>query len=338
MSLPKDALADIAQLPAGLRTVVEAELAAGNEVAEVLCGHPVPPMGVGIRLVRPLSAALESAAEGVRPCQLPAWDGSCGYSDESKQNFVLGPPGTPVAELPSMDEIRDAANRSAQPADTPNRQAERPSRSVTVPDSPLGRFEKSVKIDYDKWHDGIGYDLDAIHEASPEELLSIEALLLHRGARDWRDIQALALLDSPRAREALRLSLTSHKHEIALAVARHAPHLVDEETRAVLIVRGLETATAFNGLVQTLAQVEDFHPAPVMQALFQGTLRREGGVAVHFAAMLMFLHGQAETNFEMDQRPFFLTFRTQDPTARKAAFRKLCRKIGVDAGQYLDPE
>ena len=75
-------------------------------------------------------------------------------------------------------------------------------------------------------------------------------------------------------------------------------------------------------------------PAPVIEALLHGAVRRDGGIAVHFAAMLMFLHGQAETAFDMDQRPFFLTFNTWDPAARAAAFRELCRKTGVEARRY----
>lgn len=339
MRLSDDVLAEIADLPAALRAVVEAELAAGNEVAEVLHGHPVPPVGVGIRLVRPLSVPLTSATGGVQPCRFPAWDGSCGYSDEPKHNFVLGPPGEPPADPPSMDEIRDAAHRPRQPAEHPSRPAEQPSQpaAAAVSGSPLDRFEQSLQIDYEKWHDGIGYDLDAIREASPEERASIEALLLRQGVRDWRDVEALAVLNSPRAREALRSAMTSHDHEVALAVARHAPDLFDEAARTALIVRGLEGATVYGGLRQALNQAELWHPAPVIEALFHGALRRDGGVAVHFAAMLMFLHGQAETDFDMDQRPFFLTFNTQDPTARAAAFRELCRKIGVDAQKYLEP-
>jgi len=323
MKLPDDVLAEITKLPAALRTIVEAELAAGNEVAEVLHGHPVPPAGVGIRLVHPLSVPLTSPAAGIRPCRFPAWDGSTGYSDEPKHNFVLGPPGAP-SDPPGMGEIRDAANRPHRPA-------------AAASDSPLDRFEKSFQIDHEKWHDGIGYDLDAIREASPEERASIEALLLQRGVRDWREVEALAALKSPRARAALRSAMTSHRHALALAVVRHAPDLVDDAARTALIVRGLERARPFDGLTQILMQVEDFHPAPVIEALFRNTIRREADVAVHFAAMLMFVHGQAETSFDRDQRPFFLTFNTQDPTARKAAFRELCRKIGVDAQRYLEP-
>ncbi|MCP4041096.1 MAG: hypothetical protein GY731_03940 [Gammaproteobacteria bacterium] len=224
-----------------------------------------------------------------------------------------------------MGEIRDAANR------------QRGTAAAAASASALDRFEQSLQIDYEKWHDGIGYDLDAIRGASPEERSSVEALLFQRGFRDWRDVQALAVLNSPRAREALRSAMSSRDHQVSLAVARHAPDLLDEAERAALIVRGLERATVYAGLTQALSQAEDCHPAPVIETLLHGAVRRSGDVAVHFAAMLMFLHGQAETAFDMDQRPFFLTFNTQDPTARASAFRELCRKIGVNPQRYLEP-
>jgi hypothetical protein len=225
-----------------------------------------------------------------------------------------------------VHEVRDTAEQPCRPA------------AAAAPGSPLERFERSLRINYEKWHDGIGYDLDAIREASPEERESIEALLLQRGARDWRDIEALAVLDSPRAREALRSAMTSRNCEVALAVVRHAPDLLDEAERVALIVRGLERGTVYGGLTQALLQAAEYHPAPVIEALLHGAVRREGDVAVHFAAMLMFLHGQAETSFDWDQRPFFLTFDTRDTTARAAAFRELCRKIGVEAQPYLERE
>lgn len=296
---PRDMRTAIAKLPAVLRGVVEEELAAGNEVVEVIVGHPAPPAGVGLRFLRPLSVPL---ASGVRPCRFPAWDGSSGYSDPSQQNFLLGPP------------------------------------AVLTAGSAMERFKQSLQMDYDKWRDGIGYDLNAIRDASPQERAWIQDLLLNRGVRDWRDIQALAILNTPRAREALRSALTSNCLELALAVARHGPHLVSDEVRTALMVRGLEQAKPFYGLTQTLMQVEDFHPAPVIDALFRNTVTREGDVAVHFAAMLMYLHGQAETSYDMDKRLFFLTFNTQCPTARKAAFCELCGKIGVNAQRYLESE
>jgi hypothetical protein len=69
--------------------------------------------------------------------------------------------------------------------------------------SSLQRFVKSMKIDYEKWHDGIGYDIGALKLASPIELKEIEQILIRHKPRDWRDIEALAKIDTKRARETL---------------------------------------------------------------------------------------------------------------------------------------
>jgi len=45
--------------------------------------------------------------------------------------------------------------------------------------------------------------------------------------------------------------------------------------------------------------------------------------------MLLFVHGQADSSFDWDQRPFFLKFNTADRTEREAMFRELCDRIGV---------
>lgn len=64
-----------------------------------------------------------------------------------------------------------------------------------------------MAIDYGRWHDGIGYDVDAIDAASPSERRTIEALLLPRHLDDSRDVEALAGLDTPAAKQARRDSL-----------------------------------------------------------------------------------------------------------------------------------
>ena len=74
---------------------------------------------------------------------------------------------------------------------------------VLRPESAAVRqFRDSMQIDYWKWHDGVGYDLGALRQASASERNEIEAILLDRGALDWRDVEALAVLDTPRARDA----------------------------------------------------------------------------------------------------------------------------------------
>lgn len=199
----------------------------------------------------------------------------------------------------------------------------------------LERFRRSMVIDYEKWHDGVGYDLDAIAAASPAERAAIERLLLDRGVRDWRDAEALAALDTAGARAALRDALRSEDAEIRLSVTRYAADLVDEAGRADSLVRALETAAPFAGLTEALDQAAVFHPPAVIDALFRAALSREGEVAVHVAALLLFLHGKADELFDMAQRPFLLRFNTDDRGEREAVFRELCARVGVEPESLL---
>ena len=64
-------------------------------------------------------------------------------------------------------------------------------------------------------------------------------------------------------------------------------------------------------------------------------MAREGEVAVHFATMLFFLFGKANSSFDWDHRPFFLRFHTDSKKEWAAVFKELCQTIGVDPEKYL---
>ena len=221
----------------------------------------------------------------------------------------------------------DVSAAVAKYAPEPTSAGERPSA--------LARFEQSMVMDHEKWHDGIGYDIAILKNASPEELAQIEELLISRGIKDWRDVEALAALDSPRARVALKAALKSSDPTISTAVARHAPALISDDERTSSLVAALEVAESFGGLSQTLLEVESFHPPKVIEALLRGVLARSDGTPVHFAAMLMFLHGKAASAFDWAHRPFFLKFKTEDRATRENLFRELCGKIGVEPEKFL---
>lgn len=197
------------------------------------------------------------------------------------------------------------------------------------------RFRRSMAIDYEKWHDGIGYDLDALDQASPAERDAIEKLLLSRGARDWRDVEALARLDTEPARAVLRDALREGDAGIRMAVARHAPGLLDEAGRTRSLVQAIGSVEPFGGLSDVIDEAVEFHPPEVIDALYLGVLRRDGEVAVHFAALLLYLLGGAEEPFDMAERPFFLRFNTEDRAEREAAFRELCARVGADPEPYV---
>jgi hypothetical protein len=196
--------------------------------------------------------------------------------------------------------------------------------------SALDRFVHSLFIDYEKWHDGVGFDLDALREVSPTERAVAESRL--DATHDWRDVEALAVLaelGSPSAERSLRDALKSGSNEIRLAIMKHAPHLVDDAVRTEMLVNALEVATPFDAFTDTLEQVERFHPPPVVDALWRGVDTRQGDVAVHYAAMLAFIYGKADSAFDWSMRPLFLKFNTTSSAERRAAIAELRARVGA---------
>jgi hypothetical protein len=351
MDVPKAFLKDFEAFPPVLRALLDAELAAGNSVAEFGHGFPAPPAGAYIKLTKHLCSRARQSADGIDFYDRNGSSYSGEITDHKRFFFLLEPPHPPEPE-PDMDAIRAAiqarqsglpsANQSS-PAKRTRRKASPAVRSTASeqpcspirPKTAVEKFQDSMVIDYEKWHDGIGYDLSLLKTSTPEEQVEIENLLLQRPVSDWRDVEALAALNSPRARVLLRKTFQSRNHELAAAVSQFAPDLISADERSATLVAALEGTDIYTGLTQTLSQVEVFHPAPVIDALLRGVLNRAGSIAVHFAAMLMFLQGKAQSSFDWEQRPYFLRFDTPARADREAMFKDLCGKIGIDPTPYL---
>ena len=184
-------------------------------------------------------------------------------------------------------------------------------------------------MDFEKWHDGIGYDIEAIKAASPAERTAIEQMLINHTPLDWRDIEALAEINTEKAREILKQAINDPDPDVRVAVTRYTSGLVSDNARTRSIVDALKNAEIFGGLSQVLDDVETYHPDEVKEALIDGLLKRKGDVAVLFAAMLFYIYGKADEPFDMAQRPFFLRFNTEDKAEREAVFLELClRNLG----------
>jgi hypothetical protein len=201
--------------------------------------------------------------------------------------------------------------------------------------SVVDRFSRSMVLDCDKWHDGVGYDVSLLAEATPADRQAIEAMVLQKGVNDWRDVEVLAALKTTAAENALQQALLTGTAEVRGAVMRHAPALVANREKTKLLVEGLGTAQFYGGLSQMLDEVAEFHPPAVIAELLRGALHRKGDVAVHFAAMIFFLHGKATVPFDWAHRPFFLRFNTENRAEREAVFRELCAHVGVNAGEFI---
>ena len=107
------------------------------------------------------------------------------------------------------------------------------------------RFERSMAIDYEKWHDGIGYDVDAIDDATPAERERIERLLLARRYADWRDVEALARLRSPAAEAELRTARERGSTEgKAMTINLKMPDITELKPRIVVFGVGTSVTLA----------------------------------------------------------------------------------------------
>ena len=195
--------------------------------------------------------------------------------------------------------------------------------------SPLIRFKLSMDIDYEKWHDGVGYDLEALREATPGERMEIEGMLITRSSLDWRDIEALAEINTPRSRAAIKSAASKSIIETSIAAIRYMRELFTDGECISIIVDALRAAKLYGGLSQALDIVADFHPQEVVSELLRGVKQREGDVAVLYAAMLLYLYGKSKEPFDWEKRPFLLRFNTEDTADRHEAYLELCRILNI---------
>jgi hypothetical protein len=194
----------------------------------------------------------------------------------------------------------------------------------------------STDIDYEKWHEGIGYDLDALAALDGDERAEAERWLLARAGNDWRDLEGLLALGSPAARDAVIDQLRHGKLAQRLHAARRLaddPALRPDVEAAVMA--GLGSALLYEGLTQAFDLAVELRTPAMVAALWRATQRDESEASVHAAARLAFLCGKATSDFDWELRPLFLRFGTPDPAERAAATADLGKRCGVDPAAYL---
>jgi hypothetical protein len=351
----------VPKLPPSLRALVEAELVAGSEIIDVEIGRGENAGKVAIILKHPFRTTKDHPPVDVLYRELLERDPMIYeyyVADESfsvatakfkpmKFQPITGPPNPTEAHIERMKKIQEreealarkhaseqAAARAAEQSAALASAASRLSGSGEKPSDPLQRFLASMIIDYEKWHDGVGYDLDALAQLSDAELEQVEQTLIQHSPRDWRDIEALGQIDSPTAKKVVNEALKSSDAQIRQTARLYAEEDPDPKERERLLIKNLKSNDLFGGLSQAIDEAEEFHPPAVIDELFNGALKRDGEAAVHFAALLCFIHGVSKEAFDWDHRPFFLKFHSTG-AEREAVFRELCEKCKVDPAKYL---
>lgn len=211
------------------------------------------------------------------------------------------------------------------------------SRVPAAPSEACRTFLASMNVSYEQWHDGIGYDLDALAKVTEDERRYVADMLLQRvrgREAEWRDIDALDALNLPEARPVLERALQTAKPETRLHIAR----LLAKQGVAVPIDRIIADILRRGSYQDGLSLAIDLVPAHATPFLRNVLLdcARDGypDVRVHAAALCLYLAKQADEPFDLKHRPFFLNFGEEDAVIRNRAFEELCRRIGSKDGRW----
>ena len=199
-----------------------------------------------------------------------------------------------------------------------------------MPSEAYARFVASLELDFDRWHDGEGYDLEALANIDKSERGDVVHLLAGREAT-WREIEALETIDIPPAYMAIKRALRdsdSVDTRLAAAAALDTLGKLDEPLDTILAreIRNLDDG----GSTRALLMAEEHGSDEVKRALLDASHKRTES-AMHCAALLCYLAGVAEEPFDWNLRPLFLRLGAEEPEDdREAAFRELCALVKME--------
>lgn len=204
-----------------------------------------------------------------------------------------------------------------------------PQNPPPVSSPALERFLKSMHIGFVEWHDGIGYDLDALKEMTPAELDYVEKIILPYKDRDWREVETLAALNTPASIQALKECLNSPNNDARLFAVRllKEMNVVDRIEEVILDI--LPKTKIGDGLTYALSLAEKYPSEAIRRKVLWCALNGNNDIRIHCAAMALYLYGVASTTFD-NRFPLIFEFREPLRAMRLKPFRALCARVGVD--------
>jgi hypothetical protein len=208
----------------------------------------------------------------------------------------------------------------------------RAARSAEPESAAYRAFVASMQISYSDWRDGAGYDLEALRQITDNERGAVVETLSGRIAStpNWRDVEALAEIETPAARDALRRALEASDAQTRLRAAEILTEAGEAADLEGVIIEALRESELFGGLSQALDLAAE-HPSPrIQETLLELSLSGHREQRVHCAALALYLGGQASEPFDWEHRPFFLRFGEDDRETQVEAYLELCRRLGVE--------
>jgi len=201
------------------------------------------------------------------------------------------------------------------------------------PSAAYTRFKSSMILDYGKWRDGEPYDIPALAEVTEEERnLLTDEILERGGSLDWRDVEALEALGTPKALK--RIARTAKKqHDGGGAEALTAEIARDgwshaAEKRLIEMLEHMQSMTSASDRLYTLCE-EHQTPAVMKQLMRNARTQSDETMRYSAGAFLLYISGHAEDWYGLDgaDRPHLLDLNSDDYKTYKAAVAWLEDKV-----------
>lgn len=218
------------------------------------------------------------------------------------------------------------------PQNSQARYTQRMPLSPRNPTPAYQRFKQSMIIDYDAWKEGTPYDIAALADVTPDERDLLVEEISERSPLDWRDVEALRALATPKAQQRIRETAAGQADGAGIEAFRD-----DIETEGWndaierRFIDKLEAAASMTGALDRLYDIAEKHPTEaVLRQLFRNArISSDPTVRYSMGAFLLYLSGHVESRyvFDTDHRPHLLDLNSSDYAAYKAAVAWLQDKM-----------
>ena len=201
-----------------------------------------------------------------------------------------------------------------------------------VPSPAYTRFRLSMNIDYNAWREGTPYDIAALADITPEERALLTDDFCDKSDLDWRDVEALRALATPKAIARISDAAATQTDAAGVdaftdAIAREG-WTPDIERR---FIDKLERAEVMGGALDRLYDIAQQHLTPAVRRQLLRNARSSHDPAVRYSmgAFLLYLAGHVDSRWVMDteNRPHLLNLNSADYKTYKAAVAWIEDKI-----------
>jgi hypothetical protein len=200
------------------------------------------------------------------------------------------------------------------------------------PSAACKRFRDSMIIDYGKWRDGEPYDIAALAEVTLEERDMLTEEIIARGSLDWRDVEALRALGTPKAIK--RVGLAAKTQADGAGIEAFMDDIRrDGWTPAIekRFIEKLERAESMTGALDRLYEIAEMHQTPAVMKQLMRNAQTSGDETVRYSmgAFLLYLAGHVDSHyvFDKEHRPHLLDLNSDDYRTYKAAVAWLEDKV-----------